>query len=428
MNEEKIVANCVTKIYNCKAKSKELLFVLDYVFRNSSLSESILKANKVPVKISSIKKENTDGVYDVRKKKVFLSDKIIKEVCVGNLDFRTIVNTYGHEKTHADRYLNGASTLRDDLTKEEVRSVIEKYDYEIDDHFREAYIKNVAYATYLRNPEEAIARESGHAFAIEALLFLLENKYLQEDIKEKIMESIELEKKNREKELMVDSLHEEIYDIFIKDINEEFDVIKLADIEQKKGDGMNPYTFKWLISTYFSSKNPQELYTDFKKLFFYTSERCEMISNLLVSRINEYPDDKEIIKKSIIDSFLSHDFDNKVYSEVLRPLFNEEEIAFLYNEAIKQDVKKANAPLFSSVQNDASAMKIWDYMQISLVNCFKNGELKIETEEDAFVVAKQLRKFSTLPYDSEYCFYLSDLANKIESKVNKKGISVNKVH
>jgi len=67
-------------------------------------------------------------------------------------------------------------------------------------------------------------------------------------------------------------------------------------------------------------------------------------------------------------------------------------------------------------------------MQISLVNCFKNGELKIETEEDAFVVAKQLRKFSTLPYDSEYCFYLSDLANKIESKVNKKGISVNKVH
>jgi len=424
MNKEKVLAKSVSKIYSGKAKDKELLFVLDYALRNSTLGKSMGEENLLPVKISKLKNSDMPelelkGVHNRTKNEIYINVFLVKAVLQGQRDFFEIVDTVGHEETHRWQHVRGDNMNEEKKkSKSQIVEFLNDFGFSADDD----YVRNVAEGSYRRMPIEIDARKGGYVFAQEFLRGLLNNRYLEEDIKTKITNSISSSKLYYENNLRYDNISFGFYNNFIREMKTRLNAKKFADTANE--GQYNQLMYNWAMETCFDSNDFESLEKNFRILLDEVPKKGDIVAVKLISLMDKFPERKENFKRQVINTFENKDIDKKHYSECLKYLLNEEECFDLYRSAIKKDVKKVNAPLFRYMKkygftNGMTATQVAKKRHAIFMEEVENNRLKINTEEDARAVISEIRYFASIPdYNFVQRMELSEKADEMEARLN----------
>jgi len=357
MKEDKVIAKIVEKFYSGKAKTKNFLFLMNYLLDNSILGKSFdgEKAHIVVSLLDSKSGHQKLGTYKSENSAVYINEKYVELACKGEEGILAqIINTYGHEYTHHNQHLKGTlkeakdGTIEDRLEEKDIAEMFkiatgrDPTDSEI------IRIENMAQGSYLRQPHEEEARNNGGYFAIEALENLLKNQYLKEEVKNKIIKDLEDIKQEEIERKLDDEFFYSEYEKFIKFLRNKNIKDFMNDVVKNIGYGNN--NFLLAIKVWIDAQEPELVIDSYSQLIG-TGSEYKVLRKTLTEHIKSeaFPKElKDAFVDRLVSKFKNKDAPEQFYEEELKDILDDEQILEMYDSLLKGDLKKINCPLFDS--------------------------------------------------------------------------------
>lgn len=390
MNREKVAAKVLGKIHAGKASVKDVGFLLNY-FLESSYLYPVLK-DDLPVVYLDMKnagevKGTVRGQYFGYSNAVFLNDKIIESARRGDRhSFVAIVTTYGHEMTHGSQWKHGEH-FDYSLKEEDVKGMVEALGYTPGEHF----CHNVAHGSYLRLKHEEGAREGGALFAQEVLKKMLNNPYLKEEDKRKLLEDIELAKQINSEEKEKNKYFYEEYESFerqFRDIN----ISRLIDSEEKAADRFVDYANA--VDLWIKLNDSLDVCKGYLKLIGKV-DGSSLLRQQITRAINGEDfsrEDREKMQGAIVRTFKENDLSIDYYERELADVLEEKQILELYEDALLRDMSKLDGnELFEEFTFSSEFAVAKGEI---LAKNYREGKIKVNNNEDFLSLAFEITKIT----------------------------------
>jgi len=365
MNEDKI-AEIVEKFYLGEAEKEDFETLMGYLLDNSTLGKS-LDGNRPDIAVEpNLVDPNSGkivgGYYRRGDGCVRINEDYVESACKGEKNvFLEMINAYGHEVTHYHQHLEGTSVkLRvDEQVVEEIFKVKTGRNPTDDDM---KHIEYMSYGSYLKLPDEEGARDGGAIFTIEALEHLLKNQYLKEEVKNKIIEDLEVRKQNETERKVQEEFFYKEYEEFDKFVQITSINDFMAYIDKNKEDFQNldkKNIMEKTIKTWIEAqKDPYVIVDSYIHLIGKGSE-YNILREPLTKHIksDSFPTAlKDTLVNHIASVLKKKEKSEKFYEEELRAILGDKQILEIYDSVLKGDLKKIKCPLFEYSMFDFDGM------------------------------------------------------------------------
>ena len=388
MNKDKKAAKILGKIYARRASVKDVGFLLNYFLESSSLYP-ILK-DDLPVVYYDMKKagevsETVRGKYIGKSNVVHLNDKIIESARRGDRhSFVSIVTTYGHEMNHGRQWKQG-HYFTSSLKKEKIKGMLDAVGYAAD----EGFCGDVAHGSYLKLEHEEDARECGALFAQEVLKKMLDNPYLKEADRKRLLEDIELAEQVNSAEQDVNKHFYSVYDNFknqFKDIN----VTKLIESESR-AEVAQFVDYADAVNFWIKSNDSFDVCKGYLKLIGKVNG-SSFLRKQLTSAINDEKfsrENREKMQVAIMRTFKENDMSIDYYEAELAEVLEEKHILELYEDVITRDINKVDGKLFDELSYSPSVSAAKGKL---IAKNYREGKIKINNDEDFLSLSFEITK------------------------------------